>query len=160
MSDNEPCDSRYDEDSQYSWEQLLEEGAAIFVDRPFVDHLEDVLQRLPKRVITKLVRSNTRILAHGPGFSGNTLQIGGLEDDGLLVYLSPKLLERPEEEILFTIAHEFAHVVNWREDSPSTNAAARAANEERELDELVESWGFKKPAGKDSYQRSVDASGA
>jgi hypothetical protein len=150
MSDDGTSDSRYDEDSQYCWEQVVDENA-LFIDGPFVDHIEAVLQRLPKRVITKLVQSNTRILAQGPRFLGRVLEVGGMEDGGLLVYLSPKLLERSEEEILFTIAHEFAHVVNWREDLPDTNAAVQAANEEREIDQLVESWGLKKPAGKDSY---------
>jgi hypothetical protein len=58
--------------------------------------------------------------------------------NGVVVYLSPTLEE--QEEVDFTVAHEFAHVHlghdAWMNNPPSL---------EDDADKLVESWGYKVP---------------
>jgi Zn-dependent protease with chaperone function len=60
--------------------------------------------------------------------------------NGVVVYLSPTLEKLEQEEVDFTVAHEFAHVhlghQVWSNNPPSL---------EDEADKLVESWGFTVP---------------
>lgn len=62
------------------------------------------------------------------------------------IYLDPCLELEPQEEVDFTVAHEFAHIV--RDMGKSAAELENETPEEEELDEaetdkLAESWGFK-----------------
>ncbi len=60
--------------------------------------------------------------------------------EGVIVYLSPELESKAQEEVDFTVAHEFAHVHlghrSLRENPPTL---------EDDADSLVQAWGYSLP---------------
>lgn len=119
----------------------------------FKFHIEYVLRHLPTDVLSKLNDIEFRFLAPDPIFLGLVTQLHrrkDLERRGkvrrrtleTVVYLSPKLIGKGDDEIRGVIAHELAHLFLGHKDDPSINAAQEAEDGEREANELARKWGF------------------
>jgi hypothetical protein len=72
---------------------------------------------------------------------------GGLYTDApfaeVMVYLSPELELESQEQVNFTVAHEFAHVV-LKHSFLCWNPEQSKSNEQR-ADSLAKEWGFERP---------------
>lgn len=131
---------------------------ALYVASEFAPYIRAVLIALPPDVVEKLMDLKVVFLAVEKSIPGltldspSTLHSHPISDSepylhshagGKLLYFSPLLFDKPQEHIRFTIAHEIAHaVLDHREDISSE---AEAKRQEREADEQVEQWGFKRP---------------
>jgi IrrE N-terminal-like domain len=60
----------------------------------------------------------------------------------VMVYLSPELEIESQEQVNFTVAHEFAHVV--LRHSPLCDSERGKKNEQM-ADDLAKEWGFERP---------------
>ncbi len=73
---------------------------------------------------------------------------GGLYTDApfaeVMVYLSPALEHESQEQVNFTVAHEFAHVV--LKHSPLCWNPAQSKKDEQTADDLAKAWGFERPS--------------
>lgn len=72
--------------------------------------------------------------------------------DRLLLYLSPRLEAKPQNEVDFTVAHEFAHVSLGHQQPGATRVPPDTVVQshedvpsEQDADRLAESWGFALP---------------
>jgi hypothetical protein len=61
----------------------------------------------------------------------------------VMVYLSPELEIESQEQVNFTVAHEFAHVV--LKHSPLCWNPEQGKRNERATDDLAKEWGFERP---------------
>ena len=62
------------------------------------------------------------------------------------MYLSPLFLDRSEEHIRFTMAHEIAHAVLSDAEVNPQDAGDESKRAERDADAITECWGFKRPS--------------
>ena len=62
--------------------------------------------------------------------------LGLLVKESVLIFLDARLEGRPQEEVDWVVAHEFAHALRMREPEQQGLAA------EQEVDQLVQTWGF------------------
>jgi len=73
---------------------------------------------------------------------------GGLYTDApfaeVMVYLSPDLEHESQEQVNFTVAHEFAHVV--LKHSPLCWNHEQSRHDEQTVDRLAKEWGFDRPS--------------
>jgi len=136
---------------KYNCETLVWEDA-LYVAPEFAAYIYDVLNALPPDVTAKLMDLKVRFLAAEENLLGLKLELPSsnhaypnsdshdrffTHPGGKLLYFSPLLFEKSQEQILFTIAHEIAHAVLDTDDfSP---------REEGEADKMAEQWGFKRP---------------
>jgi hypothetical protein len=101
---------------------------------------DDVLESLPPLVV----------------FAPSAAKLGEVKPfglgDRLLIYLSPRLEALAQEEVDFTVAHEFAHVALGHYKSVVGTIPHDAVWEkhedaptERDTDHLIESWGVARP---------------
>lgn len=65
--------------------------------------------------------------------------LGLLVKESVLIFLDARLEGRPQEEVDWVVAHEFAHALRMREPEQQGLAA------EQEVDQLVQTWGFTPP---------------
>lgn len=142
----------------YSPEEMLESFTYNYIETGFVDYdrtktiaaMRHFAERVPQAVIDEL----PRILVFAPSqhIWGECYPwcetIGGNGEmrtvEGSLVYLAPELEEREQDDVDFTVAHEFAHAI-LRHALPG---GQRGNGLEQEADALVAEWGLKVPAGR------------
>ena len=144
---------------EYNCETLMGKGA-LHVAPKFAPHIRAVLNALPLDATEKLMDLKVAFLAVDESIRGLDLDlpatlhahpISGSHPNmhahpgGKLLYFSPLLLNAPQEEIRFTIAHEVAHVVLSHTDDYSPNSRDTGERQERDADSLAEHWGFKRP---------------
>jgi hypothetical protein len=122
----------------------ITDGMSSYLDPAYLPHVLAVLNSVPGAALKKLAKSDAALFAIDPNRSGQVLDPRFFF--GPIVYLSPKLLLLPEDEITGTIAHEFAEVVlhlDKRAESGDKTAYELAKSDEEAADKVAESWGFK-----------------
>jgi hypothetical protein len=134
-------------DQNTSYEEFVDNSLHIAPE--FVGHIESVLQKLPKKDLRELRRRRILLFAPGKSFNGMTLDLAADDEERLLIYLSPDLLDRPVDQIRNTIAHELAHAVLKHSEQPHPNARIVGEVQERQADEMAALWGFPRPAGEE-----------
>ena len=67
----------------------------------------------------------------------------GVPDAEVMVYLSSELEIESHEQVIFTVAHEFAHVV--LKHSPLCWNPDQSKRDEQAADDLANEWGFERP---------------
>lgn len=127
-----------------SYEQFIDDALGGMSPR-LVEHVEAVFQKIPKRDIRSLIRQQILIFAPPKPFYGRCIDLPGNDEDRILIYLSPNLLDYPEDQVRNTIAHELAHVVLGHSEEPCPDAPMIGENQERQADELAAQWGFPRP---------------
>jgi Zn-dependent peptidase ImmA (M78 family) len=95
--------------------------------------MRHLIERVPYQVFNDL---DVLVFAPSQHKFGQIYPFGGVQAK-TLIYLSPDLESQPQEEVDFTIAHEFAHAYLGHEQ-----AARNASTIEDEADALAVSWGF------------------
>ena len=142
-----------DEEREYLISQLIDECRNISLSAEFRNHIVDVLSspNFPIDQLLILAESDISFFAPEPNILAQEFELN--RAIGRIVYLSPTLLEMPSD-IKAVIAHELAHVVlGRREESSSTvDVSAAARHDEKEADDLAESWGFRVP---ESYRNRL-----
>jgi hypothetical protein len=150
--EDEDRESTEQEDREEFISKIID-GTNSYLDTPYLPHVMVVLNSVPIADLEKLSNSDVALFAIDPKFRGHVLDRRSFS--GPILYLSPQLLSRPENEIRGTIAHEFAHVALNHMD-PEESAHAQLAKSHEEIvneatsdedaaDRLAESWGFKLP---------------
>ena len=111
---------------------------------------------LCERILDKIVNELPRIVLFAPdaGEYGRCIPLmpNDFDSDAAFIYLAPSLESRPQVEVNFTVAHEFAHAL-VRHHLPqnmilSPEEAKRGyleSNSEIAADKLVAEWGFRVP---------------
>jgi IrrE N-terminal-like domain len=147
---------------QYNCEMLLSNGArALRIAPKFYPLIHAVLTALPPDVTEKLMEMEVLFLAVEESIQGlildlpPTLHAHPITDSNIpdlhthpgrrILYLSPLLFDKPQEQIRFTIAHEIAHVVLGHTEDWSPNAQHTGTQQEQDADELAKQWGFERP---------------
>jgi hypothetical protein len=143
-------------------DEILDSDNFIWVAPRFLPHLRFVLKRLSQSDLQKVSDYDARFFAPDPNFLGrvfapertiyapqlieNTTQSA---EHSRIVYLSPQLLGKPDDEIHFAIGHEIAHVVLGHDELPPPYGAppreaalVEGTRDEDAADELARSWGF------------------
>jgi hypothetical protein len=116
-------------------------------DRAFYPYIEKVLRRLPKEVRGRMLNDKSfQIISFG--HLGQYYDFEKPVKD--LVILNDKILSQPEFEIIHTIAHEIAHWIR---------GIGKPALFEKEAEELLIEWGFKKEVEAVSYSKPILESG-
>jgi hypothetical protein len=124
-------------------ENLLLDGSThLWVGDEFVPLIRAVLERLPLHALEQLEGKVFRFLVPKNQFGRVTRLSRDCRRGELIVFLSPELLLRPQVEGQLVIAHELAHVVLGHEEGVSVNAEETCAEDERDADDLIRSWGF------------------
>lgn len=151
-----------DDDRIYYEEQLLDGCNNYWIAQAFLPHIRNVLSKLPLKVLKILIERNFGFFAPDPKVEGFVLPPSGYTRD-VIVYLSPNLLERAQDHIEGTIAHELAHVYQGIDDAgparirnhrtagksmkraSKKSAYAEGLRQEKAADKLAERWGFRVP---------------
>lgn len=113
-----------------------------FMDEIFFDDAREktalamrhLFERVPSDVLNDL---DVRVFAPSQHIYG---QVYPAAFNKPMIYLSPVLENQPQDEVDFTVAHEFAHAVLGHSDYLKTSFAS-----EDEADFLAVSWGFTVP---------------
>jgi hypothetical protein len=134
-------------DQNTSYEEFVDNALQIAPE--FVEHIESVLQKLPKKDLRELRRRGIFLFAPGKRFYGLTLDLAADDEERLLIYLSPGLQDRPVDQIRNAIAHELARAVLGHSEQPHPNARIVGEVQEGQGDELAALWGFPRPAAED-----------
>ena len=127
-------------------EEILDWGGNLWPGSEFLKHVRRVLFKLPKDALERIATEQPVFFAPDRRFSGRTFK--NEFPIGLVLYLSPQLLDRPQDEIEGIIAHELAHVARQYQDLDNIrteDALASALGDEKAADVLAESWGFRVP---------------
>jgi hypothetical protein len=100
-------------------------------DRPkTLRALRTLCERVPDEVLRDMP-PGCNILAPSPWMRGLAcVMTGGL------IYLAPRLEDESQEQVDFTVAHEFAHLYLRHHEQPTN------ANMEDEANALVKQWGY------------------
>jgi hypothetical protein len=112
----------------------------------------EAMQKLSKRLPDDVRDSLPPLVVFAP----SAAKLGEVKPfglgDRLLLYLSPRLEAKPQSEVDFTVAHEFAHVSLGHHRPDGTTVPSDAivhshedVPSEQETDRLAESWGFALP---------------
>jgi len=128
-------------------EEILELGGGLWPGSELLKHVRRVLFKLPMDALERIATEQPDFFAPYPTFSGRTFR-NEVPIRHLVVYLSPQLLDQPQDDIEGTIAHELAHVVAQYEEVDNIrteDARASALADEKGADVLAESWGFRVP---------------
>ena len=128
-------------------EQILELGGGWWPGTELLELVKRVLLKLPMDALARIATEQPHFFAPDRRFLGRTFN-NEFPVGFLVVYLSPELLGKPQDEIEGIIAHELAHVVLQYEDVDSIrteDARALALADEKAAYVLAESWGFRVP---------------
>jgi hypothetical protein len=129
-----------------SWEEFK----ALYLEAGWFDHdrtktlraMRHLWQSLPPADFNSLPRPLV-IFAPSPVILGELYPwyqlASGEGENGVFIYLSPELEQKPQAEVDNTVAHEFAHAILH----PYSTSMSHDLIIEREADTLIESWGFK-----------------
>jgi len=145
--DTEKADRRREID-QY----IFEGGLSEVFDERIRDHISGTLNRLPERDLDYLLYNRVmRVIQPvvNTVIELNDLNLSMRDEQGritLLVFHSA-LCDRPEWEITYTIAHEFAHVFLGH----ATNDINVDRECEKQADRQVIEWGFEEELKKTPY---------
>ncbi len=126
--------------------QYIETGWFDYDRHKTIEAMRKLSERIPEEVLDNLPPLVV--------FAPSKAKLGEMKPyglgDRLLLYLAPQLESKPQKEVDFTVAHEFAHVVlgHYKLGAtahPSGVTVRRHgdAPSEQEADKLAESWGFK-----------------
>lgn len=113
---------------------------------------EDVLYSLPPLVV----------------FAPSATKLGEVKPfglgDRLLLYLSPRLEAKPQSEVDFTVAHEFAHISPGHHQAGATAVPPDAVVQnyedvpsEQDTDRLAESWVLRSPKSGATTEKEISA---
>ena len=96
-------------------------------------YLVKVLERLPEDVLQQEILDGSwlEVISFNPDTYGHCLRLSF--PTNYLIILNEAILERPEPEILHTIAHELGHMVA---------GSGKTGLWEKEAEDLVNAWGF------------------
>jgi hypothetical protein len=133
------------DDREYFISKIID-GVTSYLDPAYLPHVLAVLNRVPIAKLEEIAEGDAALFAIDPIRFGQVLDPRSFS--GPILYLSPKLLSCPADEIRGVIAHEFAEVVldhDKRAESGETTAYELAKSNEEAADKLAESWGFKLP---------------
>lgn len=102
------------------------------------------------------------VLIDAPPLANVALSHTDQHGDGARIYLSPMLEFESLNRVVFTVAHEFAHI--WlKHHRGEGNIAQHTAPgtehkdlpHEKESDELAEKWGFNRPKGHGWFDKTI-----
>ena len=103
-------------------------------DSNFYPYLEKVINRLPQNVQDKVLNDTSFQIIAGEYFStAHGLYFDFDPAPNSMLYLNYSLLRGPQIEIIYTIAHEIAHLIAGK---------GRSGLWEKEAEELLSEWGF------------------
>ncbi len=97
------------------------------------------LELLYRTIPTVLDQTPTTVI-FAPNAGGLCTVVPNAE---VMVYLSPELEIESQEQVTFTVAHEFAHVV--LKHSPLCWNLDQSKQDEQAADDLAKAWGFERP---------------
>ncbi|SRR6266566_1749881 len=103
--------------------------------------MQHLIERVPDDVFDTL---DVLVFAPGPHLYGQVypgILPSKSEQPKTFIYLAPSLEEQSQQDVDFTVAHEFAHVYLNHEQAARNPSAI-----EDDADALVETWGFIIPA--------------
>jgi hypothetical protein len=107
-------------------------------DFRFYPYLTRVIDRLPEDVQEKVLNDKSfQILADEDILDASVVRYSFSNPVKILVYLNSGLLKKPEHQIIYTIAHEIAKYV-------LSIAELETEFREKEIEDLLMHWGFKK----------------
>lgn len=116
-----------------------------------IEAMRKLSQRVPDDVLDDLPKLT--VFAPSRALLGHLMPSG--TGDSLFLYLAPGLERKPQMEVDFTVAHEFAHVALGHYKPGATTISAEIivdchqdAPSERAADSLAECWGFTRPRAK------------
>jgi IrrE N-terminal-like domain len=123
--------------------------AGLIYDR---DKTIETMQKLSERLPEDVLYSLPPLVVFAP----SAAKLGEVKPFGLgerlLLYLSPRLEAKPQSEVDFTVAHEFAHVSLGHQQPGATRVPPDTVVQshedvpsEQDADRLAESWGFALP---------------
>src|SRR6266566_9083152 len=98
--------------------------------------MQHLIERVPDDVFNTL---DVLVFAPSPNIYGQVYP--GTLSSKTFIYLAPSLEEQSQQEVDFTVAHEFAHAYLNHEQAARNPSAI-----EDDADALVETWGFTIPA--------------
>jgi hypothetical protein len=105
-------------------------------DSRFYLYVDKVLARLPKTVCEKEILGDTTLkIVSVDGNREQGLYVSFADPPYHLIILNETQIDKPEFEIIHTIAHELAHKVAGK---------GKTGLWEKEAEELLETWGFEK----------------
>jgi hypothetical protein len=158
MTDEERWQQPLVTTDEESWQVFLceyvETGFFDVQDRPkTLNAMRTCFERIPQTVWDEM--PSVTIFAPAPCILGHMLQAAPGKLGEPFIYLSPALENLPQEEVDFTVAHEFAHAVKGHYLPGNTaslvpvqclNGPPFQTPSETAADTLAESWGFKHAA--------------
>jgi hypothetical protein len=126
---------------------MIKERVERFKCSPeFHPYLVKVLERLPEDVLRRKILDGSwlEIVSFNPNTYGHCLRLSFPTND--LIILNEAILEQPEPEILYTIAHELGHMVA---------GSGKTGLWEKEAEDLVRAWGFEEESREVAYEPAI-----
>jgi len=133
-------------DRDYLTAKVLDQGNKLEIAPAFISKLQLVFAKLPLNVLKALSDLEPVFLAPGQELGRVFGSHPTIHEEMPIVYLSPELLNLPEEHAQGVIAHELAHLYLRHSEEFSKDPLGDAYRGELEADLLAESWGFTLPA--------------
>ena len=117
-------------------------------DVRFYPYIDEVLSRIPEETRENILSDNSfTILSYDSDFfTCSGMWVGFESPVKDLVYLNSMHLQRTENDIIHTVAHELAHHVAGRGE---TNLY------EKEAEELMQKWGFEEEVAQVKYSKPI-----